>query len=211
MVNHHYEQEMRRLKTVVDSVALINPHQVKHILKLHPEFKFKDRDIYVPPDPEAKQSPSIQTTNNQTLPSSSSTVETKANTNAENQENENKVDTKVENNKESTESNNKENNTPSPAKKKIVVKKGRKDKEAVAESSTSESNTTMSSVVVPSIPTISKEDSLLLDRVKWLLNRYRDATKYNAYLEHIQPSIDLLIQKNEGLVSAEMVQELGIF
>eukprot|EP01038_Epipyxis_sp_PR26KG_P013945 gene13945-18702_t len=49
MKNHHFEQELIKLESVIQSMIIINPRQVHHIKKLHPRFKFKDRNIILPP------------------------------------------------------------------------------------------------------------------------------------------------------------------
>ena len=46
MTNHHYEQELKRLESVVESMLKINPKQMDHLINLHgPEFRFKERQI----------------------------------------------------------------------------------------------------------------------------------------------------------------------
>jgi hypothetical protein len=48
MSNHNYEQELKRLEGVIQSMILINPKQMEHLKKMQPEFKFKERNIAVP-------------------------------------------------------------------------------------------------------------------------------------------------------------------
>jgi hypothetical protein len=48
MANHHFEQELKRLESVVEAMALINPKQMEHLKKLQPDFKFKERNIALP-------------------------------------------------------------------------------------------------------------------------------------------------------------------
>lgn len=47
MTNHHYEQELIRLQSTVTSMALINPKQMMHMEDMQPEFRFRDRPIAV--------------------------------------------------------------------------------------------------------------------------------------------------------------------
>lgn len=39
--NHHFEQELRRVQSIIDCMIQLNPHQVKHIQKIQPDFRFK--------------------------------------------------------------------------------------------------------------------------------------------------------------------------
>jgi hypothetical protein len=48
MSNHNYEQELKRLESVIQSMMLINPKQMEHLKKMQPDFKFKERNIAVP-------------------------------------------------------------------------------------------------------------------------------------------------------------------
>jgi hypothetical protein len=41
MTNHHFEQELRRVQSIIDCMVQLNPHQVKHIQKIQPDFRFK--------------------------------------------------------------------------------------------------------------------------------------------------------------------------
>jgi hypothetical protein len=43
MTNHHFEQELRRVQSIIDCMVQLNPHQVKHIQKIQPDFRFKVR------------------------------------------------------------------------------------------------------------------------------------------------------------------------
>lgn len=45
MANHNFEQELRRLESVIQSMMLINPKQMEHLRKMQPDFKFKERNI----------------------------------------------------------------------------------------------------------------------------------------------------------------------
>ncbi|RYG67037.1 hypothetical protein EON64_08350, partial [archaeon] len=47
MTLHHYEQELKRLTSMLDSMSLINPKQMQHIQALQADFKFKERHIAV--------------------------------------------------------------------------------------------------------------------------------------------------------------------
>jgi hypothetical protein len=44
MTNHHFEQELRRVQSIIDCMVQLNPHQVKHIQKIQPDFRFKVRE-----------------------------------------------------------------------------------------------------------------------------------------------------------------------
>jgi hypothetical protein len=44
MTNHHFEQELRRVQSIIDCMIQLNPHQVKHIQKIQPDFRFKVRE-----------------------------------------------------------------------------------------------------------------------------------------------------------------------
>jgi hypothetical protein len=46
MTNHHFEQELRRVQSIIDCMIQLNPHQVKHIQKIQPDFRFKVRYMY---------------------------------------------------------------------------------------------------------------------------------------------------------------------
>ena len=52
MYGHHAEQEMKRLETIVEAVALLNPRQVEHLKRLQPQFQFKQRKVNIPKDEE---------------------------------------------------------------------------------------------------------------------------------------------------------------
>jgi len=39
MTNHHFEQELRRVQSVIDCMIELNPHQIKHIQKIQPDFR----------------------------------------------------------------------------------------------------------------------------------------------------------------------------
>lgn len=41
MTNHHFEQELRRVQSIIECMVELNPHQVKHIQKIQPDFRFK--------------------------------------------------------------------------------------------------------------------------------------------------------------------------
>jgi hypothetical protein len=47
MTNHNFEQELRRLESVVQSMMIINPKQMEHLQKMQPDFKFKERNIAI--------------------------------------------------------------------------------------------------------------------------------------------------------------------
>jgi len=52
MYGHHAEQEMKRMETIVEAVALLNPRQVEHLKRLQPQFQFKQRKVNIPKDEE---------------------------------------------------------------------------------------------------------------------------------------------------------------
>ena len=47
---HHFEQELRRVESIVEAMCEINPRLLQHIQKKQEEFKFKDRHIELPPE-----------------------------------------------------------------------------------------------------------------------------------------------------------------
>jgi hypothetical protein len=55
MTNHHFEQELRRVQSIIDCMVELNPNQVKHIHKIQPDFKFKERNIVLSKEPSAEE------------------------------------------------------------------------------------------------------------------------------------------------------------
>ena len=45
MTFHHFEEELRRVESVIAAMQLINPNQMNHIRKKQVEFKFKENEI----------------------------------------------------------------------------------------------------------------------------------------------------------------------
>ncbi len=45
MANHNFEQELKRLESIIQAMIVINPKQMEHLKKMQPEFKFKERNI----------------------------------------------------------------------------------------------------------------------------------------------------------------------
>ena len=42
---HHLEQELRRLQSIIEAMAKVNPSQVAHIKQHQPDFQFRERNI----------------------------------------------------------------------------------------------------------------------------------------------------------------------
>lgn len=55
MTNHHFEQELRRVQSIIDCMVSLNPHQIKHIQKIQPDFRFKERNIVLSKEPSAEE------------------------------------------------------------------------------------------------------------------------------------------------------------
>jgi len=45
MIQHHFEEEVRRLESLIDAMMLINPNQIAHIKKKQIDFKFTERPM----------------------------------------------------------------------------------------------------------------------------------------------------------------------
>jgi hypothetical protein len=59
MIQHHFEEEIRRLESLIDAMMLINPNQLAHIKKKQIDFKFKERTMI-----DLLSKPTVENNNN---------------------------------------------------------------------------------------------------------------------------------------------------
>jgi hypothetical protein len=59
MIQHHFEEEIRRLESLIDAMMLINPNQLAHIKKKQIDFKFKERTMI-----DLQSKPTVEKNNN---------------------------------------------------------------------------------------------------------------------------------------------------
>ena len=55
MTNHHFEQELRRIQTIIDCMIELNPNQIKHIQKIQSDFRYKNRNIVLSKEPSVEE------------------------------------------------------------------------------------------------------------------------------------------------------------
>jgi hypothetical protein len=79
MVQHHLEEETKRVEAIVDAMAIINPRQVEHLKALQLAFNFKERKIEVQKD-DALLGKKKKKDKNKRRPSSAKSGETTART-----------------------------------------------------------------------------------------------------------------------------------
>lgn len=69
MIQHHFEEEIRRLESLIDAMMLINPNQLAHIKKKQIDFKFKERTMI-----DLLSKPTVENNNNNNLKSSKNNI-----------------------------------------------------------------------------------------------------------------------------------------
>ena len=79
MVQHHLEEETKRVEAIVDAMGIINPRQVEHLKALQLSFNFKERKIDIPKE-DAVLGKKKKKDKNKRRPSSAKSGETTART-----------------------------------------------------------------------------------------------------------------------------------
>lgn len=167
MVSHHIEQEILRLETIVEAMAIINPTQVTHLRNMQMDFKFKTRHIVLAPPESFENSSSLINEDEDLTPAADGKAVADKNVVAKVAADKKEVEGPVATVATTAVK------TPTPAVQPPATSHPPQTPTTAPLKSADHSQIMHSPELVPKVDPLSSDDRILLDRIKWVNSRFR--------------------------------------